>query len=650
MERANMKKNDDLVNVFINEIREISSSTDSLLNVLENDPTNIYSLETISDNIYTMKGMFAARELTGLTTLCQVAEEASKKLISSGFIDSDSMDIFHSFNKKINETLAFISTLNLNQFSIDENKKLEEMKEFDLSIIINDLKGITEGTIRIGVTYDVFVEFDDKIKSKSKNALQILDSLESIAKIVSSTPTRKELRSGVGFNYLSIILISNEDEKLLMDEVNKISGVSDTKIKIILDEGKEKVKPEVGSKLSSSFQSVRISLPYLNKLMDLVGELVIVRNHLEQELLKSEDNTYSFRDFDNIISDLQNIILSTRLVPLEQIFNYYPRIVREGSKESGKSIDLVISGKNVEIDRISIDAINESIIHLIRNAIDHGIETPEIRKKHKKPEKGRITIKARKEIQDIVITVEDDGEGIDISSIRKIAEEKKLIKKNEKIDDKKLLSLLFHSGFSTKEEVSQLSGRGIGLNIAYNNIVNKLKGKIDIEPNKGLGTKFIIRVKMDYLIVNALVVKAEGTLFTIPFPNIKKVLEVSDDELEYLNNELIYNLKEYQFNDTEPYITESEKKVSVISLGDQYKLDSMPKKDFSFYSKQKIVIWEQEDNIIGILIDEILTRQEIVYKKMDEVMNNIKGFRGLTFVGDGDMVPVFDPFQIKGVN
>ena len=645
-----MEKDDDLVNVFINEIREISSTIDSLLNDLDDNPTNIPSLEEIRDNIYTMKGMYAARDFAGLTKLCQIAEEASKKLISSGFIDSDSIDIFHSFNKKINEILVFLVTLNLNKFSLDQNNKLEDMKEFDLSIIINDLKGITGETIRMGVTYEVFIEFIDKNKSKSKNALKILDTFENIARIISSTPTRKELRSGTGFDYLSIILVSNENEKLLLDEVNKIGGVSDTKIKVLLDEDKEKGKLEVGTKVSSSFQSVRISLKHLNKLMDLVGELVIVRNHLEQELLKTNNNAYSFRDFDNIVSDLQNIILRTRLVPLEQIFNYYPRIVREGSKESGKLIDLVISGKNVEIDRVSIDLINESIIHLIRNAIDHGIETPDIRKKNKKPEKGKITIIARKDIQDIVITVEDNGEGIDLSSIRKRAEEKKLIRKNEKLNEKELLALLFYSGFSTKEEVSKLSGRGIGLNIAYNNIIDKLKGKIDIKTKKGLGTKFIIRVKMDYLIVNALVVKAAGSLFTIPFPNIKKVVEVSGDELEYKENKLIYTLKEYQFNDTEPYVTESEKKVPVISLGEQYQLDSISKGDYSSYSKQKIIIWEQEEKSIGILIDEIITRQEIVYKKMDEVMNNIKGFRGLTYVGDGDMVPVFDPFQIKGVN
>ncbi|OLS16294.1 MAG: Chemotaxis protein CheA, partial [Candidatus Heimdallarchaeota archaeon LC_3] len=531
-----MEKDDDLVNVFINEIREISSTIDSLLNDLDDNPTNIPSLEEIRDNIYTMKGMYAARDFAGLTKLCQIAEEASKKLISSGFIDSDSIDIFHSFNKKINEILVFLVTLNLNKFSLDQNNKLEDMKEFDLSIIINDLKGITGETIRMGVTYEVFIEFIDKNKSKSKNALKILDTFENIARIISSTPTRKELRSGTGFDYLSIILVSNENEKLLLDEVNKIGGVSDTKIKVLLDEDKEKGKLEVGTKVSSSFQSVRISLKHLNKLMDLVGELVIVRNHLEQELLKTNNNAYSFRDFDNIVSDLQNIILRTRLVPLEQIFNYYPRIVREGSKESGKLIDLVISGKNVEIDRVSIDLINESIIHLIRNAIDHGIETPDIRKKNKKPEKGKITIIARKDIQDIVITVEDNGEGIDLSSIRKRAEEKKLIRKNEKLNEKELLALLFYSGFSTKEEVSKLSGRGIGLNIAYNNIIDKLKGKIDIKTKKGLGTKFIIRVKMDYLIVNALVVKAAGSLFTIPFPNIKKVVEVSGDELEYKEN------------------------------------------------------------------------------------------------------------------
>jgi two-component system chemotaxis sensor kinase CheA len=643
-----MENDEQAINMFVNEVRETLSSISNILYDLEKDPANVSNLEGIKQAINTLKGMFAVREFNIISNTCQSAESTLEKLIESGFIDSDSLDIFNSFNEKLNSVTSFITTLNLNQFSLEENKKIEEMKEFDFSVINRDFRGISEGAIKLGKTYELVIKINES-KTKIDNAKQILDSLEHYAKILKSSPTRTQIAKEELFDFLTAEILSYEDEQAISKNISEMKGVSDVSIKV--KDTRRKDTPQTGdiSLTAPSYQTVRVSLPYLDELMDLLGELVIEKNILNRTISKSSLSLTSLAKSDRNLFDLQDLILKTRLISLEQIFNYYPRLIREESKFGEKKIDLVISGKNIEIDRMNIDIINETLIHLIRNAVAHGIESPRDRKGKKKPEEGKIIVKATKDAQDIIITVEDDGKGIDMELLRKKGIERGLIDKNKKLEGKVLLQLLFHKGFSTQEEVSQLSGRGIGLDIVNTNIVSKLKGKIDVETKEDKGTIFTMRFALNFLIVNALVVKAAKSLFSIPFPNIKKILSLNEGDLINENNEMFYDYPIFQFNDIEPFVTTVKERVPVISLQENYKLKTTTNGNFS-REKGIIVIWEQEDMKLGILIDKIVTEQQIVYKPIDRLIENIKGFSGYSFVGDGEMVPILDPLQFRGVN
>ena len=207
---------------------------------------------------------------------------------------------------------------------------------------------------------------------------------------------------------------------------------------------------------------------------------------------------------------------------------------------------------------------------------------------------------------------------------------------------------LFLKGLSTKDVVSELSGRGIGLDIVYTNVVNKLKGKIDVETEDNKGTRFTIRFAMNFLIVNALVVRVVNSLFSIPYPNIRKIVSVKKEDLIYEDSELYYNNSIFQYNDIEPFITTIEEKIPVISLQKNYNLYVPTNEDLKSFNSGIIIIWMQEDMKLGILVDEIVTEQQIVYKSMDRLLENIKGFGGYSFIGNGEMVPIIDPLQFIG--
>ncbi|MFX0091955.1 MAG: chemotaxis protein CheA [Candidatus Hodarchaeota archaeon] len=642
-----METDDDkMTAVLFSEVREILSGINTHLIALEREQTDLKALKEIMRYAHTLKGLFAATEFEELTRLCHIAEDAIVELTKIGFVDSEALTILFSFLNKLEEVFNLASKkldeVSKSQKGFDLSllmKTVSDGLEVDLSILIGELQTLTTGPLKIGTKYRLIVSFDPECRLKGARAFQVLSALEAISKILFSNPTKNKIEDGAVFSDLNVIVITQEDEASIQETVSKIEEVSNVQIERIFDVSEDTDKDR---EIVRSVQSVRVPLVQLDQMMDLLGELVIERNALVQQLQLSGLQSRLFSSMDRTIDELRDLILKTRLVPLEYIFEHFPRLVREAVKNTGKNVKSIISGKKIEVDRTSIDLLNETLIHLIRNAIDHGIEPDDVRRQFGKDEQGLIEISAKLDRTDVLITVSDNGQGIDVQSIRERAIKEGYIKEDAKLDREGLIALLFLSGFSTSEKVTKLSGRGIGLNIAYSNI-EKLNGTINVETQKGVGTRFTIRIPSSLSILQALVVRAEENLFTIPLGNISRVYRVTDEKVFYHNNR--------------PFIVVNQEVIPVASVKESFSLLQSvgnkimpvnPKIEKKENMDKVIVLWEQAGKRIGVLIDSIIGQQQIVFKKTDKLMSQVKGFSGFTLIGEGTIVPILDPNKLIG--
>jgi len=360
--------------------------------------------------------------------------------------------------------------------------------------------------------------------------------------------------------------------------------------------------------------------------MNLVGELVIGKGRLIQ-IAQSYDIPElkeAVSIMDKVITRLQDEILRIRMVRIEHIFNKFPRLVRDLAREMGKRVELIIKGEDTELDRTVLDEITDPLIHLIRNAIDHGIEPPEERKKLGKSEVGKIILSARREKNYIVIEVEDDGRGVDIEKVRQKAIEKGIITKDEaeRMSKEDIMMLIFRPGFSTKDEVTKVSGRGVGMDIVKTR-VEKLGGSVRVYSEKGKGTKVVITLPPTIAITKALLIRVGDQDFAIPISNVIEALYVDD--------------KVYKVVHKIPYLLVRDKLIPAFRLRDLFNI-----KDNKKVEKEVGIIVERENDLVALIADAITDQLEIVIKPLTGFLTKVKGFSGVTILGDGRVVPIID--------
>ncbi len=619
--------------VFLNELRELLSSLNKNLILLEEYPSHTKAIDEITRIVHTLKGLFAATEFVSIARVCHIAEDALIALSKTGFVDSDSLDILFTFLNRLEELLGFIT----------KGKGIEEFEGFDFSPLMKELETLSLDSLNLGRTYRMVVHFDDRSTLKGARAFQVLTTLENIAKITEAKPSKLEIEEGIVFSSLEVIFISQEEKKIIQEHVELVDEVAQVQLEMLVEtlevvQLKDKKRGPAREAEPSSIQSVRVQLAHLDQMMNLVGELVITRNAMTQLLDLSGPQSYLFNEMDKTILELRTLILKTRLVPLQYIYEHYPRLVREATKGSNKKINLMLGGKDLEVDRTVIDYLNEALIHLIRNSVNHGIEDTTERERLGKSLMGKIELKAQIERNDILISIEDDGRGIDLDSVRKKAIEQGFITQETELDHDGIIALLFLSGFSTSEKLTDLSGRGIGMTIVYNNVVEKMNGTLSVDTEKGVGTLITIRLPRSIAIMEALIVRADSREVAIPMGNIFRVYQIQDRQVFYHNER--------------PFVVVNKEIIPVLSLGDTFEDDS-EKLEFdnseSLESSNKaVIIWERAGKKIGVLVDAILAQQQIVLKKMDKLLSQVKGFSGVTLMGEGTLIPVIDPTQLVG--
>jgi two-component system chemotaxis sensor kinase CheA len=382
--------------------------------------------------------------------------------------------------------------------------------------------------------------------------------------------------------------------------------------------------------------TIRVDVVRLDSLMNLVGELVLGRNRLTQISYQmnqeyegvplTKDLTETSSQIDFITTELQMAVMKTRMVPIAKVFNKLPRLVRDLVKETGKDIDLVVAGEETELDKSIIEELNDPLIHLMRNACDHGIESPSARRAAGKPEKGTVTVRAEHEGNHIVISVSDDGNGMDPEKLKTKAIEKGMITEAQgrEMSRSDIFNLIFAPGFSTAAKVTNVSGRGVGMDVVRTNIT-KLKGIIEIESEWGKGSKFIVKLPLTLAIIQALLVEVAKEVFSIPLESVLEVVRIQPKDINTIGGREAVRLR----NTVLP-LARLDRVMGTSSNGGGH--------DEWIY----IVVVGLAQQRLGIVVDSMLGQKEVVIKSLGGYLGTVPGIAGSTILGDGRVIMIID--------
>ncbi len=395
-------------------------------------------------------------------------------------------------------------------------------------------------------------------------------------------------------------------------------------------------KPVV-EEASSESSTIRVQVSLLDKLMNLVGEMVLTRNQVLQFAKTSEDNEFLglTQRLDLATTELQDSVMRTRMQPIGSIFSKFQRVVRDLSRDLGKSIDLVISGAETELDKSLIEAIKDPLTHIIRNSCDHGLETPAVRKSLGKPEEGSLSLRAFHEGGQVIIEVKDDGKGIDPQKIKEKAIEKRIIspERANSMSDKEAQELVFAAGFSTAEQISAVSGRGVGMDVVRNNI-EKVGGVIELHSTAGTGTTLRLKIPLTLAIVPVMVIRSKNDYYAIPQMKLQELLRVDMEEdvnkVEKLQGQDVYRLRG--------------KLLPLISCEEVMHPETI-KTAKTIYN---IVVLEGENHPYGLVVDEICDKADIVVKPLPAFLKKVAMFSGATIMGDGTVALIVDTQGVAG--
>jgi len=396
----------------------------------------------------------------------------------------------------------------------------------------------------------------------------------------------------------------------------------------------------VGGASKKGDNSIRVDVERLNELLNLVQELVLGRNRLTQitneaslnyEGTKlSRDLSETSRHIDLMTTELQLAVMKTRMIKIGKVFNKFPRLVRDLSKATKKDIELEIFGEDTELDKTLIEEINDPLVHLIRNSVDHGVETPEERMKKGKKPTGTITLAAEHEGNNIIITIEDDGKGIDTEIIKSKAVSKGLIseEKARELTKQEAFNLIFLPGFSTAAKVTNISGRGVGMDVVKTN-VTKLRGIINVESEVNVRTKIIIKLPLTLAIIQGLLVNIIGETVVVPLSSVIEVVRISKKQIYSVNKKQVIKLRDI-----------------VLPLVDIDRLLYKYSNNQENKESQYVVVVGVAEKKFGIKVDELIGQREIVIKSLGEYLGTIHGIAGSTIMGDGKVVMILDLAEI----
>ena len=667
--------NDQYRQLFIEEAKEhIDTLTKSML-ILEKEPENQEVVNMLFRSAHTLKGSSGMMGFKDFQELTHAMEDVfddmrkgshpSSNLISLLLECVDALSLrlkniqnrvdgeidYEQLRSKLQSLRSQLSGIKPQEKGI----KLLADKKSLLEINQNEKKNVKQAEEKGEQCFTVDLRFAADCGFKSIRAGMILDKIAEVAKVVKSVPSSEELDEEKLAQGFKMVVTSRFDEKTIeacakqvleVEQVN-VAAFTDSTIAPVAASAVKDVPltmpPEKNYTVTienssvvkiaidqQSTQTVRVKFDQLDKLMNLVGELVINKIALLQVTAENHGGALKrvTENIDRLTADLQDLVMQVRMVPVSQVFDRFPRFVRDLSLKKEKKIDLLMEGKEIEVDRTVLDEIGEPLIHLLRNSIDHGIETPEERSKSGKEETGKITLSAQRNGNQVIIDIKDDGAGIDPEKIKVSALKKGFASKAEleKMTQEQLINMVFLPGFSTAKEVTETSGRGVGMDVVKTKI-SALGGVVHIESQVGKGTKTTIKLPITLAIIQAILVKDTTETFAIPTSQVSEIVRVKRSDVKALGKTSAILVRDH-----------------VIPMVHLHQLLKLP--DSNEDELELLIIYLGDENTkMGLVVDSVLRQQDILVKSLNGALSGIKGISGATILGDGQVVLVLDVGQ-----
>jgi two-component system, chemotaxis family, sensor kinase CheA len=658
----------DYKDLFLNEARDYISTLNNALVVLEKDPAQGEAIREIFRAAHTLKGMSATMGYDPMARLCHQMESVldpirsgakplTSRLVDALFVCLDQLEKWLRIltSQDFIEEERLQSALDLlgkatgdDTVVVDLQASAETTGSKDnLALSESESEVISQARMNGFSVYRVMVELHPDCVFKEVRSFMILKNINELGEIIKTHPAPEAIEKGQIDRTFYLVLVTDAPIGKVREAITGIGELAAVNVEPFVTTARP-VRAEqkaAGAKFepvkvpanlvaaeekSFALPTIRVNTSKLDKLMALVQELVISKIRFEQvthsrglkELLDPLSQLHHITD------ELQDEIMKVRLIPAKQIFDRFPRMVRDLAKSLQKQVNLEMDGAEVELDRTILEEISEPLMHLLRNAIDHGIETPDQRIKEGKEAFGTIRLQAKRDRSYVVVSVSDDGKGIDADAIRQRSVAKGLISAEDagKLTDEEALRLIATPGFSTVDNATEVSGRGVGMDVAKTKVEN-IGGTFRIQSRKALGTTFILKFPLTLAIIKSLLVKCNGEIFAMPVANVVENVDVYS-----------YDKRRIQQQDA---IVLREEVIPVYSLQDLLEMEPPPVPEVPIEYENMLIV-EVGESRVAINVDEIIGQQEIAIKPLDKLLKGIRGFSGATILGSGKIALILD--------
>lgn len=670
--------------IFVEETKEHLQSLNDNILVLENEPENKDTINEIFRSAHSLKGMAGTMGYKRMQTLTHDMENVFSEIrndklkVTSDLVDIlfqclDALEayldnIINTQDEGTDDNAAIIKLLNdyLNGGSgVAEQAAPQAAQAAPQTAdgVVTDFSKVKfadfeqhaimeAGTKNLNV-YGVHVKIDPSCILKAARAFLVFKSVEELGEIIKSIPSAQDIEDEKFDLDFDIFVITGESLDNVLATVRNVSEIKDAEGSIIkLDEKKEE-KPEETEKTESAKpatvpkagkpanpqpakgkpvvnRSVRVDIDKLDVLMNLVSELIIAKNGLVSAAATSntEENqsvNEQIEYLERVTTNLHESVMNVRMVPIETVVNRFPRMIRDLSKKLDKKMELYMTGEETELDRTVIDEIGDPLMHLLRNSADHGLESAEVRRERGKDEIGTIFLNAFQDGNNVVIEVGDDGNGIDIEKVKSKGIEKGTItpEQAEVMSDKEVIDLLFQPSFSTSEKITDVSGRGVGLDVVKSKI-ESLGGVVECKSVLGEGSTFTIRLPLTLAIIQALMVKLGNEQYAIALGSIQTIEDIPLSDIKYVQGKEVINLRGNI--------------IPIIRLGELLDVPDRTEPDESLI----VVVIKKGDKQAGLVVDSLVGQMEIVIKSLGKYININKMISGATILGDGEVALIID--------
>ncbi|NLZ81746.1 MAG: chemotaxis protein CheA [Clostridiales bacterium] len=671
--------------IFIDETKEHLQSLNEHLLILEKEPENAETINEIFRAAHSLKGMAGTMGYKKMQRLTHHMEnvfqevrvgniKVSSKLYDGLFQCIDALEeyldnIINESDEGTNDNEPIINALN----EILHNTTLNEKEETALqtngsnnnpdtstdnfsSIPLTDFEAhAANEAIKIGMKlYGITVTVESTCILKAARAFLVFKNLEPLGEVIRSQPSVQDLEDERFDLNFSLFIISREPLDKIIKTIKNVSEIKEVlgaeveppKIDPSLieeieyntnnDENKKTIENADGKRQQHKQsgkpvvnRSVRVDIEKLDVLMNLVSELIIAKNGIVSvSATKGSAVAQGVKEqveyLESITTNLHESVMKVRMVPIESVVNRFPRMIRDLSKKLNKKMELYMSGEETELDRTVIDEIGDPLMHILRNSADHGLESPEVRAERGKPEVGSIYLDAYQDGNNVVIEVKDDGNGIDVNAVKRKAVEKGAItqEQSDVMDDNTAIQLLFKPSFSTAEVVSDVSGRGVGLDIVKTKI-EALGGDIEVQTEHTKGSTFIIRLPLTLAIIQALMIIVGEEKYAIPLSTIQTIEDISVNDIKYVRGKEVIHLRGNV--------------IPLIRLDKVLELESKEEPESLI-----VVVINKGEKQAGLVVDQLIGQQEIVIKSLGKFINNNKLIGGATILGDGEVALILD--------